>query len=52
MCLRDKTPLIPETINIDKNNKTKAKVLLKQSARAITKGQWCVFYNKNEMVGG
>lgn len=52
VCLRDKTPLLPATINIDKHNKNKAKVLLKQQARAITKGQWCVFYNGNEMIGG
>ena len=52
VCLRDKTPLIKATIKIDNNDKTKAKLLLKQPARAITKGQWCVFYNENEMIGG
>ena len=51
VCLRDKTPLLPATINIEKH-KNKAKVILHKPARAITKGQWCVCYNGNEMVGG
>ena len=51
VCLRDKTPLIQATICINNNDKNRAKVLLKQPARAITKGQWCVFYNGNQLIG-
>ena len=51
VCLRDKTPLIDAKIVIDYNC-DKANVFLKQPARAITKGQWCVMYNCDEMIGG
>ena len=51
VCLRDKTPEIEANIKIDTTNNT-AKVLLKTPARAITKGQACVFYVENKLLGG
>lgn len=52
VCLRDKTPIIEAKIIFIDDNKKKAKVFLKQQARAITIGQSCVFYNKNKLLGG
>ncbi len=51
ICTRDKTPIVPAKVIIDYDKK-KASVHLKQSARAITSGQSCVFYIKTRMIGG
>ncbi len=51
VCLRDKTPIVKATVNIDKKEK-KAFISLKKPARAITPGQVCAFYDKDKLLGG
>lgn len=52
VCLRDKTPIIGATINIESKNTNRANVFLKNSARAITPGQICAFYDGDKLLGG
>ena len=51
VCLRDKTPIIDATIYRNLQNNT-AKVQLQKPARAITSGQFCVFYDDDKLLGG
>lgn len=52
VCLRDKTPIIDATINIENKSTDRANVFLKKPARAITPGQICAFYKKDKLLGG
>ena len=49
VCLRDKTPLIDADIFVEGDT---GSVLLSKPARAITAGQWCVFYDGELLIGG
>ncbi len=51
VCLRALQPLILAKIFLDSNEKT-ATIKLKNSGRAITRGQACVIYQNNRMIGG
>ena len=50
VCLRDKSELIDAEIIKQDNNK--AKVVLKKQVYKVSKGQWCVFYIDNMLIGG
>ena len=51
VCLRDKTPLLDAIIRFE-DKTVSAIVNLFQPARAITKGQWCVMYLDDVLIGG
>ena len=50
VCLRDKTPFINANVCLQLNNV--AKVELSHPARAVTNGQFCVFYKGDLLLGG
>ncbi len=49
-CFRDKTSMVDVDVSVLGEGKTR--VLCKQKARAITRGQWCAFYLDNLLIGG